>query len=74
MRIHRKELEHVVFDKPVMKNHYPIFEVQAAGKTIELTSHHAAASSAFHQARATPVQLLRIDASGRKTLLDSISR
>lgn len=74
MRIHPRELEHVIFDKPVMKNHYPIFEVQSAGKTIEMTSHHATASAAFHNARATPVQLLRIDSNGRKTLLDQTTR
>lgn len=52
---------------------YPIFEVTAAGKTIEWTDIRTAAHSAFHDADALPKRLILVHEDGRRELLDEVS-
>jgi plastocyanin len=53
---------------------YPIFEVTAAGKTVEWTDTRAAAHSAFHDADALPKRLMLVHEDGRRELLDEVTQ
>jgi hypothetical protein len=56
------------------KQRYPIYEVTAAGKTVEWTDHHSAAVSAFAKVQALPKLLCMVHEDGRRLLLDGVSQ
>lgn len=53
--------------------HHPIYEVKAAGKTVEWTDIRTDAHGAFHKTGAYPKQISLVHADGRRVLLDQIS-
>ncbi len=68
-----RPLERHVHGVVQRSQHYPIFEVTAAGKCVEWTDNRNAAHSAFADADALPKHLNLVLEDGRRVVLDMVS-
>lgn len=70
----RRHVERHVHGVVQRKQHYPLFEVTAAGKCIEWTDSRTDAHSAFQDADALPKRLVLVHEDGRRVLLDELTQ